>query len=156
MAQQDPGPKSKVPSIALAHRGELLPAPFDIVYPEAVSADMSWWIRELKKMPKTNAIIHSKLVVIDPFGKKPVVITGSHNLGTKASYQNDANLLIIENDRELAIRYAVNVVTIFNQYCWRFERVPHVPRQPPGAQRSMAEQVSPRRRDPARTRFLVG
>jgi len=53
------------------------------------------------------------------------VITGSHNHGTKASFQNDENLLIIENGRELAIQYAVNVVTIFNQYWWRFQRLPH-------------------------------
>jgi hypothetical protein len=30
-------------------------------------------------------MIHCKVVVIDPFGKHPVLMTGSHNMGPKAS-----------------------------------------------------------------------
>lgn len=30
-------------------------------------------------------MIHSKIVVVDPFGPKPVVMTGSHSLDTKAT-----------------------------------------------------------------------
>ena len=33
----------------------------------------------------TGVHIHSKVIVLDPFGKNPVVMTGSHNLGYKAS-----------------------------------------------------------------------
>jgi phosphatidylserine/phosphatidylglycerophosphate/cardiolipin synthase-like enzyme len=43
-----------------------------------------------------QAIIHDKIVVIDPFAENCVVITGSHNLGYKASYANDENMLIIK------------------------------------------------------------
>ncbi|HSS98044.1 MAG TPA: phospholipase D-like domain-containing protein, partial [Terriglobales bacterium] len=133
VVQQDPGPTAKVPSIALAHRGELVPAPFDIVYPEAVSTDMKWWVKELKKLSHTNAIIHSKVVVVDPMGDHPIVITGSHNLGTKASLQNDENLLIIENHPILATQYAVNIATVFNQYWWRFNRIPESQKKNAGA-----------------------
>jgi hypothetical protein len=122
VVNQDPGPGATVPSIALAHRGEHIPVPFDIVYPGAVGADFSFWLGEMKKLPRTNAMIHSKVVVLDPFGEKPVVITGSHNLGTKASLENDENLVIVEGDAALAQAYAVNVVTVFNQYWWRFNR----------------------------------
>ena len=47
------------------------------------------------------------------------VITGSHNLGYKASYCNDENLLIIEGNRDLAISYAVHVLDLYEHYLMR-------------------------------------
>lgn len=66
--------------------------------------------------------VHSKVIVVDPLGKHPVVITGSHNLGPKASAENDDNMVIIENDSATAQQYAVNIITIYNQYRWRFQQ----------------------------------
>ena len=43
---------------------------------------------------KTGAIIHDKVIVIDPLSDNCVVVLGSHNLGFKASYANDENMLI--------------------------------------------------------------
>ena len=40
-----------------------------------------------------------------PFGTSPVVLTGSHNLGPKASATNDENLLLIRNAPSLADAY---------------------------------------------------
>lgn len=67
-----------------------------------------------------NAIIHDKIVVIDPLD--PVrcsVVTGSHNLGYKASYQNDENLLVIRGNQALAISYAVHVLDVYDHYVMR-------------------------------------
>jgi len=61
-------------------------------------------------------------VVVDPFGDHPVVMTGSHNLGPKASTSNDDNLVIVEHAPDLAAQYAVNIMTIYNQYRWRYFR----------------------------------
>jgi phosphatidylserine/phosphatidylglycerophosphate/cardiolipin synthase-like enzyme len=67
-----------------------------------------------------HAIIHDKIIVIDPLDKeKCTVITGSHNLGYKASYCNDENLLIIEGNRDLSISYAVHVIDLYNHYLMR-------------------------------------
>jgi phosphatidylserine/phosphatidylglycerophosphate/cardiolipin synthase-like enzyme len=67
-----------------------------------------------------HAIIHDKIIVIDPLDKKNcTVITGSHNLGYKASYCNDENLLIIQGNRELAISYAVHVIDLYEHYLMR-------------------------------------
>ena len=66
------------------------------------------------------AIIHDKIIVIDPLD--PVactVITGSHNFGYKASYQNDENLLIIRGNQPLAIAYAVHVLDVYDHYLMR-------------------------------------
>jgi phosphatidylserine/phosphatidylglycerophosphate/cardiolipin synthase-like enzyme len=62
--------------------------------------------------------IHSKVVVIDPFGEKPVVMTGSHNLGHKASVANDDNLMIIEGNAAIAASYAVNIIAIYQNFRW--------------------------------------
>ena len=67
-----------------------------------------------------HAIIHDKVIVIDPLD--PVgctVITGSHNLGYKASYQNDENLLVIRGNQALAISYAVHVMDVYDHYVMR-------------------------------------
>jgi phosphatidylserine/phosphatidylglycerophosphate/cardiolipin synthase-like enzyme len=67
-----------------------------------------------------HAIIHDKVIVIDPLD--PVactVITGSHNLGYKASYQNDENLLIIRGNQALAISYALHVLDVYDHYLMR-------------------------------------
>lgn len=62
--------------------------------------------------------IHSKVIVIDPFGDKPVVMTGSHNLGFKASSKNDDNLMIVEGNQALAASYAANIIAIYQAYRW--------------------------------------
>jgi phosphatidylserine/phosphatidylglycerophosphate/cardiolipin synthase-like enzyme len=67
-----------------------------------------------------NAIIHDKIIVIDPCDEdRCAVITGSHNLGFKASYCNDDNMLIIRGNRELAIAYAVHVIDLYDHYVMR-------------------------------------
>lgn len=65
------------------------------------------------------AIVHDKIVVIDPMGDHPTVITGSHNLGYKASYENDENMVIVEGDRTFTAAYAVHVLDVFDHYKFR-------------------------------------
>jgi phosphatidylserine/phosphatidylglycerophosphate/cardiolipin synthase-like enzyme len=81
---------------------------------------LPFWIQELLKLQGAFAMVHSKTIVIDAFGPKPVVMTGSHNMGPKASRSNDDNLIIIERDPLLAQAYAVYIKGIFDQYWWRF------------------------------------
>jgi phosphatidylserine/phosphatidylglycerophosphate/cardiolipin synthase-like enzyme len=76
------------------------------------------WEQEMLKYGQ--AIIHDKIVVIDPLSKDDcVVITGSHNLGYKASYANDENLLIIKGNRALAIAYMVHILDVQDHYKFR-------------------------------------
>jgi phosphatidylserine/phosphatidylglycerophosphate/cardiolipin synthase-like enzyme len=67
----------------------------------------------------TGAIIHDKLVVIDPLSADCSVIMGSHNLGFKASYSNDENFLIVSGHRDLAIAYAVHILDVYDHYRFR-------------------------------------
>ncbi|MGB0084320.1 MAG: phospholipase D-like domain-containing protein [Rhodomicrobiaceae bacterium] len=69
-----------------------------------------------------HAIIHDKIVVIDPLSSGCVVVTGSHNLGLKASYENDENLVVVKGNRKLAEAYAVHVLDVYDHYKWRARR----------------------------------
>jgi phosphatidylserine/phosphatidylglycerophosphate/cardiolipin synthase-like enzyme len=69
-----------------------------------------------------NVMIHSKLIVVDPFGDAPVVMTGSHNMGRKASSENDDNLVIVTGAPGLAREFAVYIQVVFDAYKWRYER----------------------------------
>lgn len=116
-------PETTKNPIAFFHRGERSSAAWeDIVLPEAVDQQSAFWVKELLKLPTAHAMVHSKVVVIDPFGDKPAVITGSHNLGPRASSVNDENLLIIEGNASLAAAYAVNIMGVYDQYRWRYVR----------------------------------
>jgi phosphatidylserine/phosphatidylglycerophosphate/cardiolipin synthase-like enzyme len=95
---------------------------FEIVLPAAIDEPTKWFVREMKKLNGTFAMVHSKVVLIDPFGSHPILITGSHNLGPKASRTNDENLVIIRDVPGLAAAYATNIMSIYNQYRWRFRR----------------------------------
>ena len=66
------------------------------------------------------AIIHNKIVVIDPFSDNCTVVTGSHNLGFRASHNNDENMLIIRGHRGLAEAYACHVLDLYDHYAFRF------------------------------------
>lgn len=68
---------------------------------------------------KVGAIIHDKVVVIDPLSKDCAVVLGSHNLGFKASYANDENMVIVQADRGLAEAYAVHVLDVYDHYKFR-------------------------------------
>jgi phosphatidylserine/phosphatidylglycerophosphate/cardiolipin synthase-like enzyme len=66
------------------------------------------------------AVTHDKIIVIDPFSDDCVVITGSHNLGYKASYNNDENLVIFKGQHALAQAYATHVLDIYDHFSWRW------------------------------------
>jgi phosphatidylserine/phosphatidylglycerophosphate/cardiolipin synthase-like enzyme len=78
----------------------------------------SGWVAELLKAG--FAITHDKIVVIDPFADDCVVVTGSHNLGYQASYNNDENLVMIEGNKKLAMAYASHVLDVYDHFAWRW------------------------------------
>jgi phosphatidylserine/phosphatidylglycerophosphate/cardiolipin synthase-like enzyme len=86
-----------------------------------IDDEFAFWRQELlKTSPQAHAVIHDKIVVVDPLSDNCTVVTGSHNLGYKASYQNDENLLIIRGNRALAEAYATHVMDVYGHYRWRY------------------------------------
>ena len=114
---QNPGTDAH--PVTLFNRGDRIEANADVVLPAAINQRLKFWVVELQKLAGTFAMVHSKVVVIDPYGDRPVVMTGSHNMGPKASGTNDENFLIIEGNGRLASQYASKIMEIYNQYRWR-------------------------------------
>ena len=66
-----------------------------------------------------HAITHSKVLVIDPFGDDPIVVTGSHNFSKSASKDNDENFIVIRGQKKIAMHYAINAMQTYSHYRWR-------------------------------------
>jgi len=88
----------------------------EVLVPHNIKDQFHDWEKELLGASMVN--IHSKVIVLDPFGEHPVLMTGSHNLGFKASNANDDNLVIVEGNAPLAVAYAINIIAIFQTYRW--------------------------------------
>lgn len=95
-----------------------LPQDFRVIAAQGVKDAFGQWEHELNQAG--HAVIHDKIVVVDPFSDKCVVVTGSHNLGYRASYNNDENLAIIRGHRALAEAYAAHCLDVYDHYAWRY------------------------------------
>jgi phosphatidylserine/phosphatidylglycerophosphate/cardiolipin synthase-like enzyme len=99
------------------------PDHYTVIQPQSVEVDLGPWIAEVTR--KTflsqigHAIVHSKVLVIDPLSKNPVVVTGSHNFSTSASEKNDENLVIVRGHKRLSIAYATYVMSVYQHYRYR-------------------------------------
>ena len=95
---------------------------FEIVQPTGLKG-VGKWAAEMARAAFLAqigfAIVHSKVIVIDPNGDDPIVITGSHNFSASASKKNDENMVIIRGDKALAKAYAVNVQSVYDHYNFR-------------------------------------
>lgn len=54
--------------------------------------------------------------------KRSRVVNGSHNLGYKASYANDENMVVVRGNRALAEAFTAHVLDVVNHYNWRYKR----------------------------------
>lgn len=143
VSNQDPTGGSQLSPLIFVHRNnkQTSPAEKDILLPAAIpsvaglskkdkaaAAALAKWVKLVGNywQSETSGLgvvrVHSKIILVDPFGKHPVVMAGSHNLGPKASSANDDNLVIMENAPDVAAAYAVNIITVYNQYRWRFQQ----------------------------------
>ena len=93
----------------------------EVVQPQGIKTPFASWAATVLRPTFTSnighAIVHSKLVVIDPF-TNPVVITGSHNFSGNASKKNDENFVIVRDNKELAAAYAAHVLSVYQHYRW--------------------------------------
>jgi phosphatidylserine/phosphatidylglycerophosphate/cardiolipin synthase-like enzyme len=63
--------------------------------------------------------IHSKIILADPFGDDPVLVTGSANFSTNSTMHNDSNSLLVRGDTRVADIYATEFMRMFEQYHFR-------------------------------------
>ena len=99
------------------------PRTFEVVQPEGMAHPAAGWAVETTHAQFLgdigHAIIHSKVLVVDPFSDDPTVVTGSHNFSVTASGTNDENFIVVRGDRALAEAYAVNIDSAWRHYAGR-------------------------------------
>jgi len=97
-----------------------LPEDYRVIRAQGVSKDDAFGQWEAELNQAGHAVIHDKIVVVDPFSDNCAVITGSHNLGYAASYNNDENMAIIRGHRAIAEAYAAHCLDVYDHYAWRY------------------------------------
>jgi hypothetical protein len=100
----------------------------DVVQPEGHRYTASGWAEETTRQQFLSnigfAIIHSKVLLVDPFTDHPTIVTGSHNFSISASADNDENYIVIRDEPALAEAYAVNIESAWRHYAGRMAN-PH-------------------------------
>jgi len=97
----------------------------DVPLPSGISEkDKPSWAEtefNVKEMLSAHlmAIVHSKVIVVDPFSNDCAVVTGSHNFSAAASAKNDENLVIVRGNQKLAQTYALHINGVYDHYSWR-------------------------------------
>ncbi|MES2519783.1 MAG: phospholipase D-like domain-containing protein [Bacteroidota bacterium] len=112
---QDPGTKEN--PLIFVNRGKQEPTDFNAIIPKNIKLGNRF---SRKEIAGKMVVIHSKVILIDPFSENPILMTGSHNLGEKASKSNDDNLNIIRGNKKLAEEYAVHIMSVYNHYRYRY------------------------------------
>lgn len=99
------------------------PDHYTVIQPQGTDVDIGPWIGEVTRRnflaQVGHAIVHSKVLVIDPLSDNPVVVTGSHNFSAPASEKNDENLVIVRGHKKLAVAYATYVMSVYQHYRYR-------------------------------------
>jgi phosphatidylserine/phosphatidylglycerophosphate/cardiolipin synthase-like enzyme len=63
--------------------------------------------------------IHSKIILADPFGDDPILVTGSANYSTGSTTNNDSNTLVLRGNTAVADIYATEFMRMFEHYHFR-------------------------------------
>jgi PLD-like domain len=99
------------------------PDHYTVLQPQGIDVALGPWIAEVTRRDFLSqighAIVHSKVLVIDPLSKDPTIVTGSHNFSAPASEKNDENLIIVRGHKKLAIAYATYVMSVYQHYRFR-------------------------------------
>jgi hypothetical protein len=115
----------KVGSQVIKSGGDPMDFHQDVIVPGSVpAANRPTWAEQEFTVGEINsagmrAIVHSKVIVVDPFSDACAVITGSHNFSDGASKNNDENLIIVRGNKTLAQAYALHITGVYDSYSWR-------------------------------------
>jgi phosphatidylserine/phosphatidylglycerophosphate/cardiolipin synthase-like enzyme len=79
------------------------------------------WLAEMEKLePKVNVYwVHTKFMLVDPLGTRPIVVTGSANFSKASTDTNDENMLVIRGDKRIADIYFGEYLRLYAHYAFR-------------------------------------
>ncbi len=83
--------------------------------------ELSRWADErLTGFNSHVGFLHTKILLVDPLGDHPTVITGSANFSPDSTIINDENMLVIQGDRDVADVYFTEFARMFAHYYARW------------------------------------
>ena len=77
------------------------------------------WHKESDPIGNFVNWVHTKFMLVDPLGAKPVTLTGSANWSEASVDTNDENLVVIRGDRRVADIYFGEFMRIFAHHRFR-------------------------------------
>ena len=79
------------------------------------------WLKEIDRVTAEVNVrwVHTKFLMVDPLGPKPVLITGSANFSDASTDTNDENLVVIKGDKRVADIYFTEFLRIYTHHAFR-------------------------------------
>jgi phosphatidylserine/phosphatidylglycerophosphate/cardiolipin synthase-like enzyme len=74
------------------------------------------FLRERDNPLNTNDYIHTKVMLVDPLGDDPLVVSGSANFSRPSQRTNDENMLVIRGDKRVADIYFCEFMRVFDHH----------------------------------------
>ncbi len=84
------------------------------------------WHKESDPIGVNVNWVHTKFMLIDPLGSKPVTLTGSANWSEASVNTNDENMIVIRGDRRVADIYFGEFMRIFAHHRFRESVARHI------------------------------
>jgi phosphatidylserine/phosphatidylglycerophosphate/cardiolipin synthase-like enzyme len=79
------------------------------------------WLTEMSRLdPDVHVYwVHTKFMLVDPLGPRPIVVTGSANFSKASTDTNDENMLVIRGDKRIADIYFGEFLRLYTHYAFR-------------------------------------
>ena len=84
------------------------------------------WFKEPSAIGVNVNWVHTKFMLIDPLGNKPVTLTGSANFSLSSVDTNDENMVVIRGDKHVADIYFGEFMRIFAHHRFRESVARHI------------------------------
>ena len=100
-----------------ADRDHVLVAVGAVADPDALQR---WAHETLTGFNSMVEFLHTKILLVDPLGANPTVITGSANFSPDSTSDNDENMLVIRGDLQVADTYFTEFGRLFQHFYARY------------------------------------
>ncbi len=79
------------------------------------------WLAEMARLNNHVNVpwIHTKIMLVDALGAKPLLVSGSANFSKASVTTNDENMLVVHGDRRVADIYFGEYLRLYNHYAFR-------------------------------------
>ncbi len=78
-----------------------------------------WLGEQLTGLNTHVKYVHTKYMLVDPLGKRPIVVTGSANFSAASSDKNDENMVVIRGNQRVADIYLGEYMRLWDHYAFR-------------------------------------